>query len=137
MGRTSAKNVEVIISEVERGDKGRFSLISNFLADNLEWSAIDKPNCNAIPPGIYKSCKLGRIDAPGHREDEKKPFCFEVNFKSNIRYYLVEPGTYRFTITVGCDNAKSIRKRFEMQVKDYWSEVEAEMLKNGSQIKEV
>ena len=61
-------------------------------------------------------------------------FCFDVYFRSNILYYLVSPGTYKFKIIIGCMNAKTISKEFEITVTGKWFEDENRMLNEGLSI---
>jgi hypothetical protein len=64
-------------------------------------------------------------------------FHFDIDFKSNRLHYLVAPGTYQFKITMGCENAKAVSKRYEIQVTGKWSEDESRMLNEGFVIRDV
>ncbi|MBI5888874.1 MAG: hypothetical protein HZB82_09230 [Deltaproteobacteria bacterium] len=100
-------------------------------------------------PETFKPCNLGHIHDPKYRKGllgEDNPalsivagetlFCFDVNFRSNKLNYLVQPGTYKFTITVGCENAKTITKKFIMEITGKWFEDESRMLNEGLKISE-
>lgn len=163
-GKTSAKNVEVVISDVFKQEGNDFKPIESFFPDNLKWSLISdirgvdpqgmpvtvpKIYCDYISPKTFKLCNLGHIHDPNHRMDspgEDNPslsvqngetiFCFDVNFRSNKLNYLVQPGTYMFAITVGCENAKTITKKFIMEVTGKWFKDESKMLNEGLKISE-
>jgi hypothetical protein len=150
-GNVSAKNVEVIISDVSRKEGAVFKKIDGFLPGNLLWSYLGgKTYCAYISPETFKHCNLGHIIDPAKRAsvpDENNPalpvtpneaiFHFDVDFKSNRLYYLVVPGTYQFKITMGCENAKPVSKRYEIDVTGKWSEDETRMLNEGFAIREV
>jgi hypothetical protein len=111
--------------------------------------------CDYISPKTSKHCNLGHIHDPAYSDlevEEKKKkelawsnnlkqgettFIFDVSFRSHRRGYIVEPGTYRFRIQVGCENAKSISKEFEMTISGKWHTSEARMLGEGFAIKEL
>lgn len=163
-GKTSARNVEVIISNVSRKRENGFEPLEEFFPDNLRWSLLSeirgsgaqgvqvmpKIYCDYISPGTFKPCNLGHIHDPNFRtrlpgeDDPSLPirdgdtvFCFEVNFRSNRLNYLVQPGSYEFTITVGCENAKTISKKFLLEVTGAWFEDESKMLNEGLRIAEL
>lgn len=153
-GKVSARNVEVLITEVSRKKGTSYELISEFSPDNLSWSTIDeapggKRFCSYISPDTYKHCNLGHIHDPNFRqtigEDNPKLkvppqetiFCFDVLFKSTILYYLVGPGTYRIGIKVGCENARTIERKYKITITGRWSLDETRMLNEGISIREI
>lgn len=163
-GNISAKNVEVIISDLFKKEGDDFVPVKDFFSDNLKWSLISDirgayPNgvpiivpkiyCDYISPKTFKPCNLGHIHDPRYRNNfpgEHNPslpvgenesiYCFEVNFKSNKLNYLMPPGNYKFTITIGSENAKTIRKKYLMEVTGKWSDDELRMLNEGLKISE-
>jgi hypothetical protein len=154
-GRVSAKNVEVLITEVLRKKGNSYELISSFSPDNLSWSILfEAPGktqryCTYISPDTYKHCNLGHIHDPHYRqvigEDNtalnvhvpETIFCFDVLFRSTILYYLVGPGTYRISIKVGCENAKTIERQYQITITGKWFTDETRMLNEGISIKEL
>ena len=140
-GNISAKNVEVIISDVSKKEGNEFKSVDGFFPDNLKWSFIGpKIYCDYISPDTFKHCNLGHIIDPDFRAklsgennaelpvDAKEAiFCFDVNFRSNKLSYLVSPGTYKFTITIGCENAKSRKKNYIIEISGKWFEDESRM----------
>ncbi|MBL7205674.1 MAG: hypothetical protein ISS63_15315 [Desulfobacteraceae bacterium] len=53
---------------------------------------------------------------------------------SNILYYLVEPGEYQIQIKVGCENAKTIDRKYLLKISGKWFEDEKRMLNEGLSI---
>lgn len=158
-GKISAKNVEVLITDILKKEGGLFRRIESFSPDNLKWStlfdsvngrAIPKRYCDYISPNTFKHCNLGHIFDPESRalvsgennpalpaEENESIFCFDVHFMSTILYYLVEPGEYEIHIKVGCENAKTISKRYMMKVSGKWFQDETRMLNEGFSIEEI
>ena len=150
-GNISAKNVEVIISNVSKKEGNEFRIVDGFLPDNLKWSLIGpKIYCDYISPGTFKYCNLGHILDPKFKakpqgedntslpvDTKEAIFCFDVNFRSNRFSYLVAPGTYMFTITMGCENAKSQSTKYMVEITGKWFEDESRMLNEGFRINEI
>ena len=155
-GKTSAKNVEVLISNILKKKGNFYKRIESFSQDNLKWSTlfdvinghrVPKRYCEYISPDTFKHCNLGHIHDPEYRSHipgEDNPdllcsnntalFCFDVHFMSSILYYLVEPGEYQIEIKVGCENAKTITKKFIMEFNGAWYDDEQKMLREGISI---
>lgn len=151
-GRSSAKNVEVIINDVKllNGDYVDLSL------DNLCWSSLKLDvNSNFLPriywdyisPGTFQYCNLGMIVDPAHREEEpgefkaslavdinETIFSFAVYWRTNDCKHLIAKGSYTFEIIACCENAKPITKKYLMEITGFWSEDEKEMLEKGFKI---
>jgi len=153
-GASSAEKVEVIITDIFKKNKNdTFVRINSFSSDNLVWSILDESNKRKmyweyISPSTYKYCNLGHILDPKYRNicngenntnfiKDDTIFSFDVYFRSNILYYLVSPGTYRIKLKVGCTNAKTISKEYELNVTGKWFEDELKMLNEGISIKEI
>ena len=157
-GKTSARNVEVIVSDVSKKEGDKYKRIEGFIPDNLLWSTMTKSvasgkehrvYCPLISPDTFKHCNIGHINDPKFRayvgEDDptmdisetETVFCFDVNFKSNKLYFLIPPGTYNFKITAGCENASTISKYYTMTVSGKFHEEEPKMLNEGLSIKEI
>ena len=154
-GKVSAEKVEVIITDISKMMGGTYKRIESFSLDNLVWSIPGEKGertvyLDYISPNTYKYCNLGHIHDPKYRNilgGESNPnlqvsndeaiFCFDVYFRSNILYYLVAQGTYRFKIKVGCANGKTVTKEYELTLTGEWFEDEARMLREGVSIKEI
>jgi hypothetical protein len=156
-GNVSARNVEVLIVDVQRKEGTSFKMIDSFLPDNLKWSTlfdvsgdrlISKRYCEYISPDSFKHCNLGHIHDPAYRKadgddshlsisEKETIFCFDVHFMSTKRYYLVGPGVYRVKIKVGCENAKTITRSYQITITGKWFEDETRMLNEGVTIEQV
>jgi hypothetical protein len=154
-GKVSAEKVEVIVTDIFRKEGKNYKRIESFSLDNLVWSTPGekgerKVYCDYISPDTYKYCNLGHIHDPTYRDEipgefnptlpvkkDEAIFCFDVYFRSNILYYLVAPGTYKIKIMVGCTNAKTISKEYELKVTEKWFEDELRMLNEGLYIMEI
>jgi hypothetical protein len=136
-GKTSLKNVEVMITDLKIQEGDQFIRVDYFSPDNLIWSSIgqDRSNyfdntrehwgnqiyCPFISPYTSQLCILGNIigDIIKMTQIEKygnKIFELNVRFKSNILYYLLKSGKYHTEITVGAENANALKKCFEMNI---------------------
>ncbi len=158
-GRISAKNVEVLIVDILKKEGNLFKRIEAFSPDNLKWStlfdiidgrSIPKRYCDYISPDTYKHCNLGHIHDPKIRslipgednpllpvQKDETIFCFDVHFMSNILYYLVEPGEYKIHIKVGCENTRTITRKYLVKVTGKWFEDEKRMLNEGLSIDKI
>ena len=156
-GNVSARNVEVLIVDVQRKEGNSFKIIDSFLPDNLKWSTlfdisgerlIPKRYCEYISPDSFKHCNLGHIHDPGYRKadgddadlsvgEKETIFCFDVHFMSTKRYYLVGPGVYKVKIKVGCENARTITRNYKITVTGKWFEDETRMLNEGVTIEQI
>lgn len=156
-GSASAKDVEVILMNVSQRIESVFKPLEAFPVDHLVWAIGETKQREIyrrhITPGVPVHCSLGYIIDPVFREhDEYKEteynpdlgvdrktaiFHFDVYFQSSILYYLVRPGIYRIEIMIAATNAKPKKKRFELKVTGFWSNVEKEMLAKGVKIIEL
>lgn len=154
-GKVSAEKVEVIITDISKKEGLAYNRIESFSLDNLVWSIPGESGerkiyLDYISPDTYKYCNLGHIHDPFYRSmlpgefnpnlqviDHETIFCFDVYFRSNILYYLVAPGIYKFKIKVGCANAKTISKEYELNFTGNWFKDESTMLSQGPSIIEI
>ena len=77
--------------------------------------------CPFISPGTSQLCNLGNIiDSITQMEHPKdygdKVFELNVRFKSSNLHYLLTEGLYQVEITVGAENARAIKKYYEMDI---------------------
>jgi hypothetical protein len=143
-GKISAKNVEVMITELLKKEGSKYRIVESFSPDNLLWSTTGQIYAPYISPETFKHVNLGhihdpqiRINLPGENNpnlpisNDETIFCFDVNFKSNILYYLIAPGEYKIEIKVGCENAKTITKKYLIFLSGKWFTNESRMLNEG------
>ena len=151
-GKVSAKHIEVIITDILKyeGKEQTFKRIISFSPDNLLWSTTGEVYMEYISPNTFKYVNLGHIHDPKHRNlisgednpylnvsENESIFCFDVKFRSNILYYLIKSGEYNIEIKVGCENAKTITKKYKINFNGKWFENESEMLSKGFKISEL
>ena len=145
-GNVAAKQVEAIITKLYKKIENSYLEIQSFSPDNLLWSTTSEIYRD-ISADTYRHCNLGHIISPNNKDlfNESKPgpnigvwttvFSFDVEFKSAIRYYIIEPGEYKVEIKIGSDNAKTITERYEIKISGDWSEDENVMFSKGFSIK--
>lgn len=157
-GNVSANNVEVIINDVEVYEKDKWVLKKDFVFENLIWSSFTpkgevKIYCEYISPQTGQYINIGHIfDPKYYRGRDYKElfgsdnprfhlgdvdevlFIFDVNMKSIGQYYIVKPGRYRFSITIGSANAKSVTQTYELNFTGKWTEDESIMSKKEIKI---
>lgn len=160
-GNISANNVEVIINDVSIYEKDKWIPKKDFVYENLIWSSFTpqgevKIYCEYISPKTGQYINIGHIFDPKyyrgrdykelfgadnprfHLEDvDEVLFIFDVNMKSIGQYYIVKPGRYRFNITVGSANAKSVTQKYELNFSGKWNEDETIMTNQEINIKPV
>jgi hypothetical protein len=149
-GNTSAKNAEVILTEILKKEGDKFKKLKDFSADNLLWSTLDKMYCDYISPGTFKFCNIGHVVDPKERgklpgedngfinlADGETSFFFDVRFKSNIMYHIVGPGIYIIAVKIGSENAKTISRKYEINITGKWHYEEARMFNEGVSIKQI
>jgi hypothetical protein len=160
-GDTSAKNVEVIINEVEKYENNKWVYVNGFLSNNLIWSLSSpkgevKIYCEYISPNTGQYVYIGHIyDPQYHRVEryaatfkEEYPLfhvnnptecliCFDVSMKTYSQDFIIKPGKYKFKLTIGASNCKSISKTYELDFTGKWEVREEEMLKKELIITEI
>ena len=140
-GKTSLKTVEVMITDLLRKEGDRFNKIDKYSPDNLIWSFLSKEHpiplrngeiyvhkeyqvyCPFISPGTSQLCNLGNIiDSASKMQGTgtygDKIFELNVRFKSSNLHYLLTEGLYQLEITVGAENARAIKKYYEMKISE-------------------
>lgn len=142
-GKTAAKDVEVVISNLEKKVGGSWELIKQFLPSNLLWTHSNNPMLPMLLPGTKRNIDLGYMINPSERskiepniyEDAKirenqSAFCFRLSAVPNRPYHVLSPGTYRFWVTIGASNCAPEKVIFELQFNGTWDEGESAMLDN-------
>ena len=140
-GKASLKTVEVMITNLMRKDGNNFIKVDKFSPDNLIWSFLSKEHliplgnekihvhrefqvyCPFISPGTTQLCNLGNIiDEQTQMNNipiySDKIFELNVRFKSSNLHYLLTEGLYQLEITVGAENARAIKKYYEMNISE-------------------
>jgi len=153
-GKSGAENVEVIVASVEKKSGNTYKKVDAFPPENLVWSTyFEQGHQTAVfmptlSPGTYKFCNLGYAFPPGKTQTVNpavKPFLdagkvifqFQVKWQSNIGYWQLVPGVYRFVIWAAASNSDRVSKEFEIEVDGDWTDNEGTMLSQRVSITEV
>jgi len=154
-GKSPVKYVEVTIRDIRKKKGNSFERLDFALDDNLDWfsSSLIQGRANImyykfISPNTFKHCELGHILDPSKRnlvpfEDNKlfredeTIFSFNVMTRYLSLYHLIEPGIYRFKISVAGENFDALEKEYEMEITGKWSENEDKMLNEGLKLKKI
>lgn len=124
-GTVSAKNVEVIIGNLENEKHEKIDMPQ----DNLLWSSHEKGSITGstydemkermywpyISPGTYQFCNLGFVKKPT-KENIHTKFELQVYWPSPNSLHILKHGVYCFDITIGCENGKAITNRYRMRI---------------------
>lgn len=135
-GKT-AKNVEIILSKVQRENKnGRWSVVKKFLPMNLQWSHTHTQTVT-IPPQSFRHCDLGSF----RQINIVNQFLIDTIVQPNPVAggelpNLLSPGKYKFDILLTGDNVIPVFKSWIIEFSPSWSKDQNEMLKKYIRIKE-
>ncbi len=148
LNNTSPKKLEMIVTKkwIKTGDD--FNEDKSFLPMSLVWSHYRTSILDHIPPKLFKFCDFGYIIDPQYTKELTKQYINTVNngtvvldmdfeIRPNTGSSIIIPGVYRFEIIMVGQNFKEIKKIFEVNVPDYWSNSEQQMLNNGLSTKEI
>ncbi|MGD0590740.1 MAG: hypothetical protein ABSA44_08080 [Bacteroidota bacterium] len=141
-GRNSAKDLEAIISNMERKNNNTWETYSPFLPSNLKWTHISTQYLPMLLPKTEKKLDLGHIMDPNFRRaflSERNPaltnipnaqalFHFEVATQPSNGYNNIPPGEYRFELIVGAANCSPISTIISLSFSGNWNRQEDLML---------
>jgi hypothetical protein len=137
-GNISAKNVEVIISEIYKKTNESFEKVLTFPLSNLLWSVTRKMYIEYLSPKTYKYCNLCYTNEPEQNNKENIKLCFDIFFKSNIGYYIFQKGEYKIILLLACANSsKAVKQEYLLKFNGKWYDEESEMFKYGVNIKKI
>jgi len=144
-GNTGAEDVEVFAGNLSRQQAdGSFKTVASFLPMNLQWA--DHPGIlvPAIPPGMYKYCKLAHIIDPAHRgafvgEAGHRPnvlpdetiLSFDGVYRPYTLSHLQPAGRYHLTVLIAASNVKPVERKLEINLTGEWFDDESKMLAEG------
>lgn len=106
VGKTTAKNVSVIIECLDGPQKKTFVPIS------LVWTHISQPYMNSIQPNVMKYCDVGKEACISNQnvfyfETEKNPNSTQYSIFS---FCILPVGKHQFVVRVVADNAPVVEK---------------------------
>lgn len=147
-GRTAAKDVQVFLSKVERLYDDHTEIVSRFTPMNLIWTnserldakdRVTRPVLLADTPPVY--CDLAHVGQPQHRaqsgEDletvpaDQAVLGLDVEVPTYSKGHLLEPGTYRFSLTLATSNCPSTHHVLKVSFLGQWLPDEKEMFETG------
>ena len=145
-GNESAKNVQVVIMNVKNKNDQHIKLST----DNLLWSTLEiepeglkkKMYWEYISPKTHQYCNLGYIRNPqdnnNHNETRGKHtavFCLSVYWPTEDYNYVLDPAEYNFDVIIGCENGKTVSKKYNLLFNGLWTENESKMLVENIKIR--
>jgi hypothetical protein len=127
--------------------------------NNLTWSPLipktqAKRYLENISTDTGQYVNIGHIYDPDKQRDERYSetfgieyplfitgkecvFCFDISMKTYNQEFIINPGKYRFRLTVGASNCKSISKTYELYFSGKWEEFDNNKGINDLIIKEI
>jgi hypothetical protein len=138
VGGKTAYNVEAILSRVQRkNEKGKWTIVKEFLPMNLQWSHIHAQRVT-LPPDSFRHCNLGSFRQINMVNQFLIDTIVQPNAVSGGKIpNLLHYGVYKFDILFTGDNVKPINKTWIIDFSPSWTNDEDEMLKKYIKIKEV
>jgi hypothetical protein len=146
-GRTTAKDVQVFLSKVERLDGDQAENVTRFTPMNLIWTnseqlnaqdRVTRPVLLVDTPPVY--CDLAHVGQPQYRaqsgEDletvpaDKAVLGLDVQVPTYSKGHLLEPGAYRFSLTLAASNCPSTHHVIKISFLGDWLP-EKEMFETG------
>ena len=150
IGRTSARNLEIIIDQVEKKVGDNWELNNKFLESNLTWTHIEQQYLQFLLPHSIKHANLGHIVDPKARLQvfKEKPlalrvsrkqtvFYFNLTIQATSKYHIIAPGEYKFRVSVGAENCKPTSETFYLYLSGDWMLDEELMLSKGINISKI
>lgn len=146
-GRTSARNLEIIIDRVKIKVGDNWELDNSFLESNLTWTHINQQYLQFLLPHSIKHANLGHIVDPKARlqvfkerpqslsvSKKQTVFYFNITIQPTSKYHIIAPGKYKFRVSVGAENCEPTSEIFYLYFSGDWIVDEKLMLSNGINI---
>jgi hypothetical protein len=140
-GKSTANDVEVTIDKVYKKIGDQWKVYSAFLPSSLKWTHIDQALLSGLIPGTVRNIDFGYIMDPKIRYAypfENNPTLTNdmtenllnvcISVKPWIGYNIIEPGEYKFQLTIGAKNCKPQKEQIILKFTKDWKEDEARML---------
>jgi len=147
-GNTAANDVQVFLSKVERLNGDQTETVSRFTPMNLIWTntehlpAKDRVTRSVLladTPPVY--CDLAHVGEPQWRELSREDLDnvpagkavlgLDVEVTTYSKGHLLEPGNYRFSLTLAASNCRSTQYVMEVSFPGEWLPEMEEMFKTG------
>jgi hypothetical protein len=146
-GNQTAKNVEVVVSQLRRKVGDVWERVAEFLPCNLGWTHTSQQYMPLLLPQTTKEVELGRILDPAARLEFDGESIPGVKWSSSITlfrvaltvnpvtgYNILRPGEYEVTCMVGAENCKPVTRTFILALSGSWEVDEGQMFKKGIEI---
>lgn len=137
---SAGENIEIMPIHFWRIDENNNSTkLKHFLPISLVWSHFQpRTNITRIPVGLFRHCDFGHFR---ENTNNQAVLILDTMVQPNPVARgeipnVIKPGKYCFELLLSGDNAKSIRKRWELDFSQ-WSDDEGEMLTKNIKIKEI
>jgi hypothetical protein len=132
-GRSAARSLEATIQQMCQREGDFWIQVPSFLPSNLLWTHVSAPILPNLLPGLERNLDLAQILEP------TKPSLARLAFILSVvparEYNVLDPGAYRFSVTVGAENAKAVTQVFELTLSGKWFADEDKMLSDGVRLK--
>ena len=134
-----------LATELYGSDNGEYKKVDSFLPLNLVWSHMhemttmeNRMTMKTIPAGVFHHCDLGYLthnrwkdkllSAYPLKQQAEVILKMDTIVEPNTGSHIVFPGKYRLTIHVSASNAKMLRKVYQIEIKNIWSELGKNMI---------
>jgi hypothetical protein len=153
-GNTAARDVQVFLAKIERLNGDHAESVNRFTPMNLIWTnserlaakdRVTRPVLLADTPPIY--CDLVHVGQPQYRavsgEDldnvpaDQAVLGLDVEVATYSKGHLLEPGTYRFSLTLAASNHPSTHPVVEVSFPGNWLPEMKDMFETGFKMKRV
>ena len=137
----AGENVEIMPINFWRIDKqNNLSLLKYFLPISLVWSHF-QPRINTIrvPVSLFRHCDFGHFVKTQNKNQTILILDTMVQpnpVANNEIPNVIKPGKYQFELLLSGDNVKALRKKWEIEFKN-WSDDESVMLNSNIKLREV
>lgn len=126
-GKT-AKNVEIIASNLWRYDNDTYNVVKTFLPMNLRWSHLHRAK-EVVPPKSFRFCDLGPIRPLQSNVVLKLDTIVQPNpVSGGVLPNVLEAGKYKLELLISGDNTKPKIYTWIIEFSDQWSDDEDIML---------
>lgn len=143
-GIREARDVQVMATELYKFSDREYKKVDSFLPLNLVWSHMhemameNRMTMKTIPAGVFRHCDLGYLTHNSWKDQLLNLYHLgkqanvilkmDTIVEPNTGSHIVFPGKYRLTVHISASNAKPLRKVFQIEIKDIWSELGENMV---------
>lgn len=126
-GKT-AKNVEIIASNLWKYNNNQYEIVKTFLPMNLKWSHLGRAK-EIIPPKSFRFCDLGPVRPLADSVILKLDTIVQPNpVSGGVLPNVIEAGKYKLELLISGDNTKPKVYTWTIEFSNQWSDDEATML---------